>query len=141
MTREELNKHVKAHQEFAMQLSQLLAAVDDEPEDQRESLLEDIWFFSLIGVSSMYMYLRNKRSGWPRLLAGVFGEGTKSVAANGIDVRFKDAPLPLTVRGYLSPNCHIETIEYEEEEPVMTEPEETGETRTVTKTRTRVVCD
>ena len=141
MTREELNKEIKAHQEHAMQLSQLLAAVDDEPESQRDELLEDIWFLSLIGGYKMYMYLRNKHSRWPRLLAGVFGEGTKKVADDGIDVYFKDAPLPLTVRGYLSPNCRIETVEYEEEEPIMAEPEETGETRMVTKTRTRVICD
>ncbi|KKM83136.1 hypothetical protein LCGC14_1312490 [marine sediment metagenome] len=141
MTREELNKEIREHQDYAMQLAQILAAVDDEPEGQRDELLEDIWFFLLIGVSSVYMYLRNKHSRWPRLLAGVFGEGTKKVADDGIDVYFKDAPLPLTVRGYLSPNCHIETVEYEEEEPIMTEPEETGETRMVTKTRTRVICD
>ena len=138
MTREELNKEIKAHQEYAMQLSQLLAAVDDEPEEQREGLLTDIWFLSMVGKEQMSMYLHNKTSRWPRLLAGVFGEGIKSVGSDGIDVSFKKAPLSLTVRGYLSPNCHIVKETYLEEEPVM---EPTGETTSVTRTRQRVVCD
>lgn len=139
MTREELNKEIRKHQDYAMQLAQMLAAVDDEPEDQRKSLLEDIHFMSVSSWSNgMSMYLRNKTSRWPRLLAGVFGEGTKSVGSDGLDVHFKKAPLPLTVRGYLSPNCRIVKEDYTEEEPIM---RETGETRTVTKTRTRVVCD
>ncbi len=140
MTREELNKRIREHQNRAMQLAQILAAVDDEPEDQRDSLLEDISFFSGYG-EEMTMYLSNRTSRWPRLLAGVFGEGTKSIGSEGLDVFFKKAPLPLTVKNYLSPNCRIVKEEYTEEEPVMTEPEETGETKTVTKTRTRVVCD
>jgi len=137
MTREELNKEIRLHQECAMQLAQMLSAVDDEPEDQREGLLEDISFFSDYS-GSMTMYLCNQTSRWPRLLAGVFGEGIKSVGSGGLDVHFKKAPLPLTVKNYLSPNCRIVKEDYTEEEPVM---EATGETRTVTHTRTRVVCD
>lgn len=140
MTREQLNKEIRLYQDYAMQLAQMLAAVDDEPEDQRESLLGDISFFSQYG-GKVSMYLHNRTSRWPRLLAGVFGEGTKSIGSEGLDVHFKKAPLPLTVKNYLSPNCRIVKEEYTEEEPIMTEPEETGETKTVTKTRTRVVCD
>jgi len=140
MTREQLNKEIRLYQDYAMQLAQMLAAVDDEPEDQRESLLEDISFFSQYG-GKVAMYLRNQTSRWPRLLAGVFGKGTKSIGGEGLDVHFKKAPLPLTVKNYLSPNCRLVTEEYTEEEPVMTEPEETGETKLVTKTRTKVVCD
>ena len=140
MTREELNKEIRLHQECAMQLAQMLSAVDDEPEDQREGLLADISFFSDYG-GKMSMYLRNQVSRWPRLLAGVFGEGIKSIGSEGLDVHFKKAPLPLTVKNYLSPNCRVVKEDYTVEEPIMTEPEETGETRTVTKTRTKIVCD
>lgn len=140
MTREELKKKIRLHQECAMQLAQMLSVVDDEPEDQREGLLEDISFFSDYG-GNMMMYLSNQTSRWPRLLAGVFGEGIKSIGSEGLDVHFKKAPIPLTVKKYLSPNCRIVKEDYEVEEPVMTEPEETGETKLVTKTRTRVICD
>ena len=137
MTREELNKEIKAHQEYAGSLAQMLAVVDDEPEEQRESLLEDISFFSEYG-EKMSMYLKNKKSRWPRLLAVIFGEGIKSVGDDGLNVFFKKAPLPLTVKGYLSPNCRIVEEEYVTEEPVMVA---SGETETRTRIRQRVVCD
>ncbi|KKK64061.1 hypothetical protein LCGC14_2988030, partial [marine sediment metagenome] len=62
--REELNKEIREHQDYAMQLAQILAAVDDEPEDQRDGLLNDIHFFTSYS-HEMSMYLDNKKSRWP----------------------------------------------------------------------------